>query len=122
MPQQPILFCEIFDIWGIDFMGPFLVSYGNSYILLAIDYVSRGVKGFVCDNAFCCGGFYQIKTKTNYSIANLKSNLSRTHHLCNHAMAMLLEKYGVVHRVATAYHPQTNGQAEVFNMEIKKFL
>ncbi|RDY03680.1 Retrovirus-related Pol polyprotein, partial [Mucuna pruriens] len=25
IPQQPILFCEVFDIWGIDFMGPFLV-------------------------------------------------------------------------------------------------
>ncbi|RDY03456.1 Pro-Pol polyprotein, partial [Mucuna pruriens] len=43
-------------------------------------------------------------------------------HFYNCAMAMLLEKYGVVHRVATAYHPQTNGQAEVFNKEIKKLL
>ncbi|RDX96189.1 hypothetical protein CR513_21178, partial [Mucuna pruriens] len=33
-------------------------------------------------------------------------------HFCNRAMAMLLEKYGVVHRVAIAYHPQTNDQAE----------
>ncbi|RDX62697.1 pol, partial [Mucuna pruriens] len=41
---------------------------------------------------------------------------------CNHAMATLLKKYRVVHRVAIAYHPQTNGQAEVFNREIKKLL
>ncbi|RDY02912.1 putative mitochondrial protein, partial [Mucuna pruriens] len=34
MPQQPILFCEVFDVWGIDFMGPFPVSNGYSYILL----------------------------------------------------------------------------------------
>ncbi|RDY08670.1 hypothetical protein CR513_07069, partial [Mucuna pruriens] len=32
-------------------------------------------------------------------------------HFCNHAMATLLDKYRVVHRVATTYHPQTNGQA-----------
>ncbi|RDX71068.1 hypothetical protein CR513_49622, partial [Mucuna pruriens] len=43
-------------------------------------------------------------------------------HFCNHAMATLLEKYGVVHQVATAFHPQTNDQAEVFNREIKKLL
>ncbi|RDX76668.1 gag-pol, partial [Mucuna pruriens] len=43
-------------------------------------------------------------------------------HFCNRAMDSLLHKYGVVHRVATAYYPQTNGQAEVFNREIKKTL
>ncbi|RDX87723.1 gag-pol, partial [Mucuna pruriens] len=37
-------------------------------------------------------------------------------------MASLLQKYGVAHRIATAYHPQTNGQAEVFNREIKQTL
>ncbi|RDY02417.1 putative mitochondrial protein, partial [Mucuna pruriens] len=41
MPQHPILFCEVFDVWGIDFMGPFPISNGYSYILLAVDYMSR---------------------------------------------------------------------------------
>ncbi|RDX74590.1 gag-pol, partial [Mucuna pruriens] len=44
MPQQPVLFCEIFDVWGIDFMGPFPISNGYSYILLAVDYVSIWVE------------------------------------------------------------------------------
>ena len=44
MPQTPILFCEIFGVWGIDFMGPFLVSFGYVYIFLAIDYVSKWVE------------------------------------------------------------------------------
>ncbi|RDY05288.1 hypothetical protein CR513_10895, partial [Mucuna pruriens] len=44
MPQQPMIFCDVFDVWGIDFMGPFHVSYGNSYILLVVDYVSRWVE------------------------------------------------------------------------------
>ncbi|XP_057760467.1 uncharacterized protein LOC130980842 [Arachis stenosperma] len=44
MPQQPMLFCEIFDVWGIDFMGPFFNSSGYLYILLAVDYVSKKVE------------------------------------------------------------------------------
>ncbi|XP_009780953.2 uncharacterized protein [Nicotiana sylvestris] len=35
---------EIFDMWGIDFMGPFTSSYGNKYILVAVDYVSKWVE------------------------------------------------------------------------------
>ncbi|GJY84383.1 reverse transcriptase domain-containing protein [Tanacetum coccineum] len=34
MPQNSIQVCEIFDIWGIDFMGPFPSSRGNKYILV----------------------------------------------------------------------------------------
>ncbi|XP_024014714.1 uncharacterized protein LOC112088553 [Eutrema salsugineum] len=44
MPQNPILEVEIFDCWGIDFMGPFVSSYGNKYILVAVDYVSKWVE------------------------------------------------------------------------------
>ncbi|RDY11800.1 pol, partial [Mucuna pruriens] len=87
-----------------DFMGPFLVSYGYGYILLIIDYVSKWVEAKV--------------TKTNDAkvVADLGS------HFCNKTMFTLLEKYGVVHRVATAYHPQTNRQAKVFNRDIKQIL
>ncbi|GKF07522.1 reverse transcriptase domain-containing protein, partial [Tanacetum coccineum] len=44
MPQNPIQIYEIFDVWGIDFMGPFLSSRGNRYILVAIDYMSKWVE------------------------------------------------------------------------------
>ncbi|RDX66413.1 Retrovirus-related Pol polyprotein from transposon 17.6, partial [Mucuna pruriens] len=123
MPQQPILFCKVFDVWGIDFMGPFAVSNGYSYILLAIDYVSRWVEA--------------IATKTNDAkvvVDFLKSNVfcrfgvpkalinDQGSHFCNRAMSSLLHKYKVVHKIATSYHPQTNSQAEVFNRKIKKTL
>ncbi|GJV81494.1 reverse transcriptase domain-containing protein [Tanacetum coccineum] len=44
MPQNAIQVCEIFDVWGIDFMGPFPSSYGNKYILVAVDYLSKWVE------------------------------------------------------------------------------
>jgi len=40
MPLNPIIVVEIFDVWGINFMGPFS-SCGNKYILLVMDYVSK---------------------------------------------------------------------------------
>ncbi|GKA94941.1 reverse transcriptase domain-containing protein [Tanacetum coccineum] len=36
--------CEIFDVWGIEFMSPFSSSRGNKYILVAIDYLYKWVK------------------------------------------------------------------------------
>nr|GFA00132.1 reverse transcriptase domain-containing protein [Tanacetum cinerariifolium] len=44
MPQNSIQICEIFDVWGIDFMGPFSSSRGNKYILVAVDYLSKWVE------------------------------------------------------------------------------
>ncbi|GJT72427.1 reverse transcriptase domain-containing protein [Tanacetum coccineum] len=44
MTQNAIQVCEIFDVWGIDFMGPFPYSRGNKYILVAVDYLSKWVE------------------------------------------------------------------------------
>nr|GEW38014.1 reverse transcriptase domain-containing protein [Tanacetum cinerariifolium] len=44
MPQNSIQICEIFDVWCIDFMGPFPSSRGNKYILVAVDYLSKWVE------------------------------------------------------------------------------
>ena len=41
MPLQGTLVVQLFNVWGIDFMGLFLASFGNIYILLAVDYVSK---------------------------------------------------------------------------------
>ena len=40
LPLYPILVIELFDMWGIDFLGPFVRSNGMKYILVAVDYVS----------------------------------------------------------------------------------
>ena len=44
MHLNPIIIVKIFDVWEIDFIGPFPCSFGNEYILLAIDYVSKWVE------------------------------------------------------------------------------
>ncbi|XP_015955926.2 uncharacterized protein LOC107480310 [Arachis duranensis] len=123
MPQQPMCFCEIFDVWGIDFMGPFPNSSGYLYILLAVIYVSKWVEAiptrlddtntvisFIRNNIVCCYGSPRAIVSDQGS------------YFCNRKVEALLKRYGVVHKVATAYHSQTNGQAEVSNREIKRIL
>ena len=48
MPLQGILVMQMFHVWGIDFMGPFPTSFGNLYILVAVDYVSKWVEAIAC--------------------------------------------------------------------------
>ena len=43
MPLNPVI-VEIFDVWGIDFIGPFSIAFGNAYILLAVDYMSKWIE------------------------------------------------------------------------------
>nr|GEX01740.1 reverse transcriptase domain-containing protein [Tanacetum cinerariifolium] len=50
MPQNAIQVCEIFDVWVIDFMGPFPSSKGNKYILVVVDYLSKWVERTVGEN------------------------------------------------------------------------
>ena len=44
MPMRPILEVEIFDLWEINFRGPFPPSDGKEYILVAVDYMSKWVE------------------------------------------------------------------------------
>ncbi|KAM1181423.1 hypothetical protein ACFX19_000025 [Malus domestica] len=123
MQQIPIFNVEIFYVWGIDFMGHFPSSHGFVYILLAVDYVSKWVEAratctndtkvvadFVKTNIFARFGMPQVLISDGGS------------HFCNRTIEALLKKYSVTHKVATLYHPQISGQAEVSNREIKQIL
>ncbi|XP_027347944.1 uncharacterized protein LOC113859339 [Abrus precatorius] len=123
MPQQPILYCDIFDVLGIDFMGPFPSSFGFLYILLAVDYVSKWVeaKATRTDDAKVVADFVRSNLFCRFGIPRAIIS-DQGSHFCNRTMEVLLKKYGVVHKVSTAYHPQTNGQDELSNREIKKIL
>ena len=63
MPLQGILVVQLFDVWGIDFIGPFPFSFGNLYILQAVDYVSKWVEAVACpkNDANTVVGFLQKK-------------------------------------------------------------
>ncbi|KAI3775973.1 hypothetical protein L1987_45733 [Smallanthus sonchifolius] len=122
MPQNPIQVLEIFDVWGIDFMGPFPSSSGNRYILVAIDYVSKWVEAqaLPTNDARAVVRFLK-KLFTRFGIP--KAIISdRGTHFCNAVMEKALERYGVTHRLSTAYHPQTNGQVENANRGVKRIL
>ncbi|XP_075098827.1 uncharacterized protein LOC107785270 [Nicotiana tabacum] len=123
MPMTTIQEVEAFDVWGIDFMGPFVSSYGNKYILVAFDYVSKwvGAVALPTNDAKRVIGFLGKNIFTWFGTPRAIISDYETH-FCNRAFAGLLEKYGVRHKVATPYHSQTSGQVEVSNKEIKSVL
>jgi len=98
MPQYPLLFCEVFDVWGIDFMGPFPVSFGFVYILLAVDYVSKWVeaKATRTDDAKVVADFIKSNIFCRFGIPKALISDQGTH-FCNRSIEALLRKYAVVH-------------------------
>ncbi|KAK8508033.1 hypothetical protein V6N11_073541 [Hibiscus sabdariffa] len=123
MPMNPIHVCEIFDVWGLDYMGPFVSSFGNTYIILAVDYVSKWVEAKATHNndARTTVNFLKIFIFSRFGTPKAIISDRGTHFL-NRVIETLMKKHGVTHRIATAYHPQSNGQAEVSNREIKTIL
>ncbi|XP_048621486.1 uncharacterized protein LOC125591380 [Brassica napus] len=123
MPQNPILEVEVFDVWGIDFMGPFPSSYGNEYILVAVDYVSKWVEAIAnpTNNAKVVLKMFKSIIFPRFGVPRIVISDGGTHFI-NKLFENLLKKNGVKHKVATAYHPQTNGQVEISNKEIKSIL
>ena len=104
-------------------MGPFPISFGYVYILLAVDYVSKWVaaKPTRTNDAKVVADFVRSNLFCKFGVPKAIVSDQGTH-FCNRKMHALLKKYGVVHRVSTPYHPQTNGQAEISNREIKRIL
>ena len=107
MPLNPILVVELFDVRGIDFMGPFPMSYGHTYILVGVDFVSKWVEEIPCktnDNKVVLKFF---KANIFYRFGVPKSIISDGgSHFCNKPFENLMTKYGVKHRVGTLYHPK----------------
>ena len=123
MPLKPILEVEIFDVWGIDLMGPFPISHGHEYILVAVDYVSKWVEA--------------IPTRTNDAkvvVKFLRENIfsqfgtpraiisDNGTHFCNRSFEAVMRKYNITHHMSTPYHPQTSDQVEVSNRQINFIL
>ncbi|GKA73814.1 putative nucleotidyltransferase, ribonuclease H [Tanacetum coccineum] len=122
IPQNNIQVCDVFDVWGLDFMGPFPNSKGNKYILVAVDYVSKWVEAqaLPTNDARIVIKFLR-RLFARFGVP--KSLISdRGTHFCNSQLEKALQKYRVTHKLSIAYHPQTNGQTEVTNRAIKRIL
>ena len=104
-------------------MGPFPPSFGNLYILVAVDYVSKWVEAAALpiNDARTIVNFLQKNIFSRFGTPRAIISDEGTH-LCNKVFAAAMVKYGVKHKIATTYHLQSNGQAEVSNSEIKKIL
>ena len=112
MPLNQILVLELFDVWGIDFMGPFPTSYVSKWVEVIPCKTNdhRVVLKFLKANIFSRFGVPKAIISDGGS------------HFCNKPFENLITKYGVKHIVATPYHPQTSGQVELANREIKTIL
>ncbi|GKF64610.1 reverse transcriptase domain-containing protein, partial [Tanacetum coccineum] len=106
MPQNAIQVCEIFDVWGIDFMGPFPYSRGNKYILVAVDYLSKWVeaKALPTNDARVVMKFLEslfAQFGTPHAIISDPGT-----HFCNDQFTKVMLKYGVTgitHRLSIAF-------------------
>ena len=123
MPLTGVFPVELFDVWGMDFMGPFPISNGYSYILLVVEYVSKWVEAIPTRTS-------DAKVVQKFIMSHIFSRFGTPRviisdggaHFCNKIVEKCLKKYGVQHRKTLAYHPQANGQAEVSIREIKSIL
>ena len=104
-------------------MWPFPSYFGNIYILLAVDYVSKWVEATTCpkNDANTVVGFLQRNILSKFGTPRtIISDGGR--HFANKVFEKLMNMYGVKHIMSLAYHPQINGKAEISNREIKKIL
>ncbi|GJR64902.1 reverse transcriptase domain-containing protein [Tanacetum coccineum] len=103
-------------------IGPFPSSRGNKYILVAVDYLLKWVeaKALPTNDARVVVKFLKslfARFGTPRAIIS-----DRGTNFCNDQFTKVISKYGVTHRLATAYHPQTSGQVEALkhaNFDLK---
>ena len=96
-------------------MGPFPSSYGNKYILVVVAIASP------TNNAKVVLKLFKTIIFWRFGVPRVVISDGRKHFI-NKVFENLLKKHGVKHKVATPYHPQTSGQVEISNREIKTIL
>ena len=114
MPQNYILKIELFDVWGVDFMGAFPLSFWYEYIIIYVDYLSRWVEAattITCDAKTVVEFFYRNIIARFGSPSVFTSNNGS--HFTNIQFKSLLRRFAIIYKFSTTYHPQTYGQVEV---------
>ncbi|KAH9657530.1 hypothetical protein KPL70_023117 [Citrus sinensis] len=100
IPLTNILEVEVFYVWGIDFMGPFPPSFGNLYILVTMDYVSKWVEAATLPTN-------DAKAVVDVLQKNMFSRFDTTRaiisdygtHFCNKVFVVAMVTYGVRHKM-----------------------
>nr|GEW57430.1 reverse transcriptase domain-containing protein [Tanacetum cinerariifolium] len=117
-----VTWCDACQREGKISQRPFSSSRGNKYILVAVDYLSKWVeaKALPTNDArvvvkFLKSLFARFGTPRTIII-------DRGTYFCNEQFAKVMLKYGVTHRLSTAYHPQTSGKVDVSNRGLKQIL
>ncbi|CAA7403567.1 unnamed protein product [Spirodela intermedia] len=104
-------------------MGPFPSSFGYEYILVAIDYVSKWTEAIptkTCDHKVVLK-FLKSNIFSRFGCPRTIISDNGTHFI-NSQFKALLRNNRVTHKISTRYPPQSNGQVEVSNREIKRIL
>ena len=106
MPLKRNLQVEIFDVCGVDFMGPFPMSEQCEYILVAVDYVSKCVEALPCVAADSRSSkrMFQETIFPCFGVPRVVISDGRSHFI-DKTFRKCLSEFGVDHRVATPYHP-----------------
>ncbi|XP_014511517.1 uncharacterized protein LOC106770208 [Vigna radiata var. radiata] len=93
---------EVFDCWGIDFVGPLSPSFNNEYILMAVDYVSKWMEAAACpkNDASTVIKFLKKQIFTRFGVPRVLIS-DRGSHFCNDQLAKVLKHYEVKDKVAS---------------------
>ena len=104
-------------------MGPFPSSFGNLYILLAVDYVSKWLEAISCprNDANTVVEFIQRNILSKFGAPRTIIS-DEGSHVPNKVFTKLISIYGIRHVMGLDYHPQSNGQVKISNREIKKIM
>ena len=104
-------------------MRPFPSSFDNMYILLTVDYVSKWVEAttYPSNDSITVVGFIQRNIWSRFGAPRTIIN-DEGSRFANKVFEKIMSKYGIKHLMGLAYHPQSNGQVEISNREIKFFL
>jgi hypothetical protein len=106
MPLTYNLQVKLFDVWGIDYMGPFPKSHNSEYILVAMDYVSKWVEAMPCkavDGKHARKMFQEV-IFPRFGIPRMVISDGGSHFI-DTTFRNILKELGTMHNIATPYHP-----------------
>ena len=115
-----------FEIWAINFIGPFSIPAkrtGARYIIIAVEYVTKWAEAEpvdTCSSEIAANFIYEnIITRFGCPITLISDQVS---HFINKTIKALTNQFKIDHRCSTTYHPQSNGAIEEFNKTLTKGL